>query len=80
MNYGANSTSVTSDSHFFKSKLFKSKIIDRVTFDPNNSDHRIAYATFVNQGKWIMNFFVEHPYLSVPHTIQAKLAEYASQR
>ena len=63
--------------HLYNSKLFKSKTIYRTKFDPTNSDHRKAFAHFIKNGSWIMHFYVELPYLSVPHTIQAKLAEYA---
>lgn len=58
-------------------KNTKSSLYDRVKFDPTNSEHRLAYARFVETGKWTLRFFQEEPHLSVPHTIMHKLAMHA---
>lgn len=58
-------------------KSTKASRIPREHFDPENSEHRIAYAQFIEHGKWTRQFFVEEPHLSVPHTILHKLAMHA---
>ena len=46
----------------------------RVLFDVNNAEHCSAWLTFVQTGRWIILFEVELPALSVPATIERKLA------
>lgn len=44
-----------------------------VVFDPDNPEHRKAWATFYVSGKWTMHFILEQPWDSVPQMIQDKM-------
>ena len=61
------------------SVLSKSKIgLERVIFDPENSEHRLIYARFLNGGGWKdgVTFHVEAPHMTVPATVVNKLLTY----
>lgn len=45
-----------------------------VTFDSSNAEHRAAYLTFLNTGKWSIRFSLEHPFHTIPAMIMYKLA------
>jgi hypothetical protein len=48
-------------------------------FDVNNIDHRKHYSDFVKNNRWnetAPRFFIEHPYISVPAMVNAKMLNY----
>lgn len=56
--------------------LSGSKIgLERVDFDPNNSEHRLIFARFLAGGGWKdgITFHVEAPHMTVPATVVNKL-------
>jgi hypothetical protein len=50
--------------------------IHREKFDPTNSRHKEAYANWVVNGKWSINFEIEWPLVTVPQTVLTKLANH----
>lgn len=60
-----------------------SKVLSRrnvVRFDPANTEHRKAYATWELTGKWPIRFQTEWPLVTVPQTVLSALARHASQK
>jgi len=51
--------------------------IERVDFDPENPEHRLAAMKFFKLGRWEIHFKAEWPCVTVPETILFKLAERA---
>lgn len=47
--------------------------IERITFDPNNLEHRLAYKEFIHNKRWLMHFKLETPWLELPAMISEKL-------
>jgi hypothetical protein len=50
-----------------------------ILFDVNNIGHRQYYADFVKNNKWAPDaprFYIEHPHISAPAMIVAKLLTY----
>lgn len=43
-------------------------------FDANNAEHRKAYVTFMNTGKWPVRFELEFPFTSLPSMVMFKLS------
>lgn len=49
----------------------------RVIFDPNNTEHMVAFANFVKYNNWKSGcpFYLEEPYGDIPTMIYSKVAE-----
>lgn len=47
-----------------------------IRFDPMDSTHRKAYATWELTGRWPIRFLTEWPFVTVPQTVMSSLARY----
>ncbi len=55
------------------------KTIEPVNFDAANTEHRMAFHSFVKYNTWSKSktrFLLENPYVDIPSMIQNKLLNY----
>ncbi len=57
----------------FQSRVLHANQVRREHFDPRNKEHQRSLKTFLNTGNWgTVQFFAEHPYVTVPETVMRK--------
>ena len=67
--------STTRVSENSSSRVLREPTIRRETFEPKNKEHRASLKKFIETGNWgDVQFFAEHPCVTVPETVLRKFS------
>ena len=60
---------------YYSNSILSKGIRSRDIFNPNNKEHIEAYKQFLLESRWKNGcpFFLEFPFLTIPHMIQDKI-------